>query len=72
MARYAQVETGEGHIDHHQGMLYGPTHHFGVVDHFLQRDRQGVGVPLDDHAQGVAHQDAFDFSRIQQLARGKS
>ena len=47
--------------------MYGPPHHFGVINHLLQRDRQGIGVSLYDHPQGVAHQDAFDFCGVQQL-----
>ena len=66
----AQMEAGKRHIDDHQGVPHRPADHLGVVDHFFQRDRQGVGVALHDHRQAVAHEDALDARRIDQLGRG--
>jgi hypothetical protein len=35
-------------------------HGLGVIGHLLQRDRQGGGMALDGHAQGVADQQTVD------------
>ena len=66
----AEVEAGERHVDHHQGVADGPADHFGVIDHLFERHRQGGAMALDDHRQAVAHQDAFDAGRIDQAGHG--
>ena len=66
----AEVKAGKRHVHHHQGMAHRPAHHLGMVDHLVQRDRQGGGMALHDHRQAVAHQDAFDARGIDQLGRG--
>jgi hypothetical protein len=49
--------AAEGQIGHHEGLARRAAGHgLGVIGHLLQRDRQGGGMPLDGHAQGVAHQ----------------
>ena len=63
---FAKLEAGERHIDHDQGVAHRPAHHFGVVNHLLQRDRQRGAVPLDDHRQAIADQNALDARRIDQ------
>src|SRR5262249_254046 len=60
----AQVETGEGHVDDDERMLHHPTHHFGVVDHFVERYRQRALVPLYDHRHAVAYENALDARRV--------
>ena len=52
----AQVETGKRHIDNHQGVADGAADHLGMINHFLQRDRQRGAVPLDHHRKAVADQ----------------
>ena len=50
--------------------LHGPADHLGVIDHLVERDRQRGAMPLHDHRQAVADQDALDAGRVEQ--RGQS
>ena len=47
-------------------MLDRAADHFGVVDHFVERDGQRAVVALDDHRHAVADENAFDARRIDQ------
>ena len=46
--------------------VHGPADHLGVVDHFVERDRQRVGMPLHDHRHAVADQDRLDAGLVEQ------
>ena len=63
---HAQVVAGKRHVDDHQGVLHGAADHLGVVDHFVERDRQRVGVALHDHRHAVADENALDAGRVEQ------
>ena len=62
----AQVKAGERHVDDHERVLDGAADHFGVVDHFVERDGQRAVVPLHDHRHAVADENAFDAGRVDQ------
>ncbi len=55
--------AAEGQIADHPGRglhtLQASHHTFGVVAHGFQRDAYRAGQALADHAQRIAHQDAF-------------
>lgn len=67
----AQVKTGEGQIDHDEGMLDGPADHFGMVDHFVERDGERAIVPLDDHRHAVADENSLDAGGINEPSKGE-
>lgn len=62
----AQMEAGERHVDDDQRMAHRAAYEFGMVDHFLQRDRQGVGMALNDHRKAIAHENTFDVGSVDQ------
>ena len=62
----AQVIAGERHIDDHQRVMHGSAYHLGVVDHLVERHRQGVGMALHDHRHAVANQNPLDAGGIEQ------
>ena len=68
----AEVEAGERHVDDNERVLDGSADHFGVVDHFVERDGQRAVVALDDHRHAVANQDAFDAGGIHEAAPSHS
>jgi hypothetical protein len=47
----------EGHIGDDHCPAHAPDDGFGVVDHLLQRHRNGRLVPLEHVAKRIAHQD---------------
>ncbi len=65
------VTVGKRHVDDHQRPLHGPADHFGMVDHFVERDRQGGRMPLHDHRQRVADQQTLDAGGVQQPGHGE-
>jgi hypothetical protein len=42
-----------------------------VVDHLVERDRQRGGLPLDHHAERVAHEQDIDPGSVEQLREGR-
>ena len=56
----------KGHICHHQGPPDRAGHHFGVIDDFVERGPERVGMTLHDHRQAVTHQNPFDPGVVQQ------
>ena len=55
----AEVVARERHVDDHQRVLHRAADHLGVVDHLVERHRQRVLVPLDDHRHAVADEHAL-------------
>jgi hypothetical protein len=62
------VVTAEGQVANQPGRglraAQAVGHALGVVAHGLQRHADGAGQALADHAQRVAHQDAFHTGRV--------
>ena len=52
-------KLGKGHSRRRPRPAHRPPNHFGMVDHFLQGDREGVRMALDDHGKGVADQNSL-------------
>ncbi len=51
------VIGAEGHVGDDEGVFGAAADGAGVVDHFVERDWEGVVVAEDDHAEGVADEE---------------
>ena len=50
----------ERHVAHQQGAFVAALDATHVIDHVVHGDRQGAVVPLQHHAERVAHEQHFD------------
>ena len=60
----------ERHVGDDERARTAAGHAFGVIDHLLDRDRQGGLLALQHVAQGITHQDHIDAAAFEQ--RGKA
>ena len=61
----------EGEIHHHQGPFDRPDHRGGMVDHLIERDRQGGGMAGHDIGSRVSDEDHVDARILQDSGKGE-
>ena len=66
----ADLETHEGHIGHEQAAAHAPGHQTGVIDHLLHGDGQGVLLPLNHHAERIAHENGVHSRLVDEMGEG--
>ena len=60
----------EGQVADHQGVPRAAHHGGGMAHHVVQRDGQGGGMAVHDHAERVAHEQERDPGPIREARRG--
>ena len=68
----AHLVGEERQVADEQRPLPRARHHAAVVDHLVERHRQGRVESLDDHAERVADQDDVDARMVDDATEGKS
>ena len=68
---HTQLEREKRHVHDDQGSFDGSPHHFGVVDHLVERHSQRRFAALDNHPQAVSHQDPVDARAVEEGGQGE-
>ena len=60
----ARLVGHEGHVRHDKSAARAPHDRPAMMDHLVQRDRDGILAPEHDHPEGVAHEHHVDSGPV--------
>ncbi len=66
----ADLVAHEGQVGDDEGAADAAGDDAGVVDHLVEGDGERVGLALDDHAEGVADEEAVDAGDVEESGGG--